>query len=138
MSIYLRHPTAGPGASPVTLTLPGQLVWADEFSWRAVKQTIEYSTTGAMVVDAWAKLAGRSITLRGDVDRAWCDRDTLATLRDWSAQPGRSLILGLGGVERPVIFDHEAGAIEASAVIAWADPQPTDPYTVTIRFLEIA
>ena len=133
MAITLTNAIAG-----ITLTLPEQLTWPDEFGWQQVVQASEYTTTGALVVDAWAKQSGRPITLAGSETRAWCERGALLTLRTWASQPGLQMTLtGLRGTSRTVVFDHEAGAIDAAPIIDLADPIDTDPYAVTLKFLEL-
>lgn len=137
MSITLTHPTAGAGGTPLVLTLPQDALWTDEFTWQQVEQASQYTTTGALVLDAWAKQAGRPITLRGDVDYAWCQRSTLTTLSAWAAQPGQQFTLLLRGVGRNVVFDHAGGAIDAAPVVPYSDPLPEDPYTLTLKFIEV-
>ena len=39
-------------------------------------------------------------------------------------------------LEKNQFFDHEAGALEYQAVADYADPLPSDPCAVTLRFLE--
>ena len=137
MSILLTHPTAGAGGAPVTLSLPPDLIWSDEFAWQQVEQATQYTTTGAIVLDAWARLAGRPITLRGDVDYAWCQRSTLTTLNTWAGLAGQQFTLLLHGQTRTVVMDHASGAIAAEAVVPYSDPLPEDHYTLTLRFLEL-
>lgn len=50
------------------ITLPATLVWEDEFAWSPISQSIEYSLTGALIVQEATKLAGRDITLTGKSD----------------------------------------------------------------------
>ena len=136
-SITLTHPTAGPAGTPLALELPDQLSWPDEFTWQQVEQSTEYTTTGALVLDAWAKQAGRPITLAGSETRAWCERGALVALRTWASQPGQAFALLLHGVVRQVVFNHEAGPLDAEPVDDVVDPIDTDPYVVTIKFLEL-
>lgn len=139
MSLTLTHPTAGAGGTPVALALPDQLTWPDEFTWQQVEQSAEYTTTGALVLDAFAKQAGRPITLTGSESHAWCERGPLITLRTWANQPGLLMTLtGLrGSAPRQVVFNHEAGALSAEPLIDYADPADSDPYVITLRFLEL-
>ncbi len=138
MALTLTHPTAGPGSTPLVLDLPDQLSWPDEFAWAQVVQSAEYTTTGALVLDAYAKQAGRPITLAGSETRAWCERGALLTLRDWASQPGLVLTLsGLRGTTRTVAWNHDAGALSADPVHDWADPADTDSYVITLKFLEL-
>lgn len=155
----LTHPTAGAGGAPSALALPEGLLWVDQYGWQSVAQTKTYTTTGALVLDSWAKQAGQPMTLQGAQDRAWCERGALATLRDWAAQPGLVLSLAHAGTTYTVAFDHEQQAIQAQPLtdllggpsrytvrnalgavvtdveVDYFNPQPTDPFEVTLRFV---
>lgn len=135
MVITLTNSIAG-----VTLALPDQLEWPDEFAWQQVVQASEYTTTGALVLDAWVKQSGRPITLKGSEKRAWCARGALLTLRTWASVPGLQMTLaGLRGVSRVVVFDHSGEAISADPIgFERADIADTDKYAITLKFLEIA
>lgn len=159
-TIALTHPTAGPGGTPQVLTLPPDLLWTDEYGWKRVEQSKEYTSTGALHIESWARQAGRPMTLQGTQQRAWCARGDLATLRTWADQPGLVLSVNHRGTAYTVAFDHEQQAIEAEplsellqggqsrytvrnaagqvlvdADIDYFDPQPTDPFAVTLRLL---
>jgi hypothetical protein len=123
------------GVTP--LALPDDLLWVDEDAWRAVEQRTQYTITGALLVEAYAKQSGRTITLQGGPDYAWMPRATLDTLRAWAALPAQAFVLNLHGTDYDVILDHAAGAITAAPVIDYATPAADDPYAVTLRFLEI-
>ncbi len=76
------------------------------------------------------------MTLVGGDDAAWCDRDTLIALRTAADLPGAQMTLTLLGEAHAVIFDHEAGAIDAKPVQERSDPEGTDEYVITaLRFL---
>lgn len=138
MAYTLTHPTAGPGSTPLALTLPSELVWIDEFAWQQVDQVTQYTTTGALIIESAAKQAGRPITLQGDQDRAWCLRGQLKTLRAWAALAGQHFTLvTFDGVSHQVVFDHARNAIEAEPLVPWADLIDSDPYKVTLKFLEL-
>jgi hypothetical protein len=136
-AITLTHPTAGPGATPLALTLPADLIWSDEFAFKQIQQAREYTTTGALIVEEWRRQTGRPITLQGDVTYGWCQRGTLQTLSSWASQPGLLLSLVRNGTTHSVGWDHEAGAVEATPIVPYADPEPVDQYTLTLRFLEL-
>lgn len=132
MSITLAY-----GAT--TLTLPEDLYWADENSWAPVEQTAQRTITGALVISAAQRIAGKPITLIPiDAQTAWMTRATLDTLRSWASVAGREMTLTLRGVSRAVIFRHHDGsAIEASPIVHYSDVLDTDFYSVTLRFMEI-
>lgn len=166
-AIVLTHPTAGAGSTPLSVNLPGNLLWVDEYGWSAITSVKKYTGEGALVVDQWPKLAGRPITLQGEQDRAWCDRGLLNTLRAWSSQFGADnqplvLTLAINGATYDVIFDHEqsspiqadpltdllggpgrytvhndAGQVIVDVDVDYFNPQPTDPFVVTLRFTEM-
>jgi hypothetical protein len=120
-----------------TLTLPVDMLWSDEFSWPAVQQSQQYTIAGSLVIEATAKLSGRSITLSAGDDYAWTTRATLDTLRTWSLLPAQTFSLLYRGVTHSVIFDHAAGAIDARPIIDYSDPDNTDDYAVTLRFIKV-
>jgi hypothetical protein len=130
MSITLTY-----AATP--LALPDDLLWRDEHDWRAVEQRQQYTITGALIVEAAAKQAGRTITLEGSDECAWIARSALGTLTTWAALAGQTFTLNLRGVNHTVVFDQDAGAISARPVWEVSDPDAADPYVVTLRFLKV-
>lgn len=123
--------------STTALMLPDEMAWPDEFGWSPVEQSSERSVSGELVIDVTAKVGGRQITLQGGDDFGWMTRAEVATLEAWRAIPGAVLSLLFRGVTRSVVFDHERTALEYQAVADYADPLPTDPCAVTLRFLEV-
>lgn len=136
--ITLTHPTAGPGGAPAVVTLPQDLIWANELGWAKVVQQTQHTTTGALLVDTWAKQAGRPIELRGSVDHAWTQRAELQALNAWAEQPGQTFTLTWQGAAYPVIWDHAATAITAEPIVEYSDPEAGDWYSITLRFLTLS
>ena len=122
-----------------TIALNADLFWSDENDWHPVEQTAERTITGAMVVSASARVAGRPITLQPEDDRSGATSyATLTQLRNWAAVPGQVMELTLRGVSRSVIFRHHDGAaVEARPWTHYSDVQTGDWYFATIRFMEI-
>lgn len=121
-----------------TLALPDTLAWIDEFTWSPVIQATEHTVTGALVVDAGVRQAGRQITLEGDADTVWATRALVAELQAWASVPGQTYVLTLRGQQRSVIFDHERGAISATEpVVFYTEPEPTDFVGLSLRFIEV-
>ena len=122
-----------------TIDLPPDYFWSDENDWAAVEQSIQRSVSGALIVSASLRIAGRPITLTSeDQTSAWMSRSTLEALRTWAAVPGRQMALSIRGTTYNVIFRHHDGqAIEAKPVAHYSDVQPTDLYVVTLRFTEV-
>lgn len=122
-----------------TLTLHQDLLWNDEFQWNAVEQTEQRTITGALVLSAATKVAGRPITLQPeDTSSAWMTRTTVTALRNWAAVLGKTMTLTLRVVEYSVVFRHQDGiAVEAEPVAHYNDVQNGDWYLVTLRFMEL-
>jgi hypothetical protein len=120
-----------------TLTLWPHLLWTNEFAWQPVAMTPpRYSITGALIVESAARQAGRPIELAGD--SAFILRSELLTLRTWAALPGQTFSLVVRGEPaRTVIFDQQAGAIDATPWIDYSDPAASDYYRLGLRFLEV-
>ncbi len=132
MTITLTH-------NVTTLTLDPDLEWTDENEWHPVEQTVQRTVTGAMIVQTAQRVGGRPITLSPpDDNSAWMQKSLLDTLRSWAAVAGRQMTLTIRGVSRTVIFRHQDGsAIEASPVIFFSDPDNSDWFRVTLRFMEV-
>jgi hypothetical protein len=46
-------------------------------------------------------------------------------------------LTGLRSATRTVVFDHASGAISAQSVVDFSDPIDSDPYAVTLKFIEL-
>jgi hypothetical protein len=121
----------------VTLTLPADLAWSDEYDWHPVVQSSQHTTTGALLVESAVKQAGQLITLAGADDQAWITRAQCDQLKAWAALPGVTLSLLLRGVTYPVMFDHEKTGFEAHLVMFFEDLQADDVYVPILRFITV-
>ena len=123
-----------------TLTLNPDLYWSDENNWHPVEQTADRTITGALIVQAAGRVAGRPVTLEPQDDSAaWMTLADVEDLRNWAAVPGKTMTLTLRGEAREVIFRHQDGGFEARPVIQYRDGHelPADFYLCTIRLMEI-
>lgn len=124
---------------PVSVELPLDLRWANEFEWSPVEQTVQRTLTGAIVISTSARVAGRPIILAAfEPDTAWTPRPVLGQAREWASVPGQLMLLTMRGVVRTVVFDHAAGAIETTPIAHYNDADASDWFRVTYRFLETA
>ena len=119
------------------VTLSDDFDFPDEFSWLAAQQKKTYSITGALLVEVNSKQSGRSITLQAGDTYAWMTRSDVETLRTMAYAPDVEMSLLFRGVTYAVLFDFEAGAIEARPVADFRDPQSTDFFIVTLRFIVV-
>ena len=122
----------------ITVTLHPDLYWSDENNWHPVEQTKQYTITGALIVMAGERKAGRHITLEPEDDgSAWMPYSAVAQLRNFALMPGKQMTLNLRGVTRTVLFRHEDGGFEAIPVKHQNDVLSTDYYRCVLRLLEI-
>ena len=125
-----------------TVTLPPDLLWADEFAWSPISQSTERSITGALLVDAGTRQDGRPITLTGTEKHAWQQRTEVQALRAWLALPGQVFALSINGAVFDVLFDHgtdeTSRALVVTPLVDYSDPQGHHYYcNVTLRFLTV-
>lgn len=127
------------GNGATTIALDEALLWTDEWSWAPVRQVVERSLTGGLLVDVQGMAGGRPITLAGVVpDRAWVRRDAIAQMAAWAAVPGQVMTLTLRGEAHQVMWRHQDGVvIEAEAVMPTTEVAADDDYRVTLRFFEV-
>ena len=122
------------------LALPAGMSWQDEFSWSPALSAQEYSLTGALVIDAGTRQAGRPLTLAASDDRGWSGmtRDKLITLRAKAAVAGATYALTLAdGRSFAVAFRPGEEPITARQVWDREVPPADWPYVVTLRLIEI-
>ncbi len=117
------------------VTLPGDLRWADEFSWTPLVQSSEYSLTGALIVQEAAKLAGRPITLEAQRD-TWVTRATVLAAQALAETPGWSGTLTLHD-GRTFTVGFRDDRISAEPIRHVAPLESGDAYTLTLKLQTI-
>lgn len=120
-----------------TILLPDALYWPDEFGWQKVMQNMEYTITGSLVLETATRLAGRPITLVGDLTATWLVRADLKILEEWKNVAGRLMTLVIRGETFAVAFNQGSAPIEFEPLVAYSDPDDTDVYSLTLRFIEV-
>lgn len=125
-----------PTAQLAGIALPPGMIWADEFDWTAPLRAVEYSLTGALVIDSARRSAGRPITLQGEADHGWMRRSALAQLwqlADAGAAAPMALVLADG---RQYSVHFAAGEPLSAKPLARAEVAPAAlPYIVTLRLI---
>lgn len=121
-----------------TVTLPADLLWVDEYSYRPVEQTVTPTLTGGVVVEAAVRTAGMPITLQPeDASSAWMTRATLDAITAIVVEPGAEMALNIRGTAYSVVFRHQDGAMDVTPVVHYSTADATDFYLVTLRFMRI-
>lgn len=126
-----------------TLTLPDGLVRMDPHSWSPVRQSVSPTIEGALWIDVSTLQAGEPITLAGGSsgDQVWgvMTRGEFAALRAMADQAGQVFTLTYLGEAIQVIWRHEDfPALDADAVVPFADPISTDLVVPTLKFTRIS
>jgi hypothetical protein len=124
----------------ITVTLPDDILWADEFTWSPVQQTVDHTLTGALVLQVAERQAGRPVTLQSGRGPyfACIERADLDKLLAWAFEPGQELTLTIRGAPRAVVFRHQDGqVIEAEMLMYHAAPVDSTLYAVTVRLMEV-
>lgn len=129
------------------ITLPEDLHWVDELTPWKVSQVIEYSLTGAMIIQESAKLAGRPITLQsgtaGGSAYGWATREQVEALQALEATAGgANMTLSVPTHEAAnrtytVRFRRDTAAIEAAQIKIVLPPAPTDWYSLVLRLIVV-
>jgi hypothetical protein len=121
----------------VTVTLPDDMIWSDEYDWHPIVQSSEFTTTGALLIESAMKQAGRPISLNNTEDQAWLTKAICDQIKTWASLPGIALTLVYRGVTHSVVFDHEKTAFEAYPLVFYRETVSGDYYIVNIRFIEV-
>jgi len=79
-----------------TIILPDDLFWIDEFDWSPVAASLEYTTTGAGIIETSLMQTGRPITLAAESDEyCWITREKVLALKALADVPGKEMTLSL-------------------------------------------
>ena len=123
------------------VSLSDGFLWSDEFEWKPIEQKLERAIDGTAIIQEGKKKSGRSIALLpADKEMGWIKRRDLRSLLAWSAlQEQFTLEFEYPHDNRHfnVIFNHEAGALEAKPVKDLPTISEDDYYNVTMRFTEL-
>lgn len=122
-----------------TIAFPSGTVWADEFTYTPVVQAAERSIGGALIIDIQTRTGGQSITLQSsDEQSGWIRKSDVDKIVQWSRDPNAELTLVWDTQTWTVKFRHfEAPAFEPRPVTDFDDPDATDPYTFTLRLVDV-
>ena len=126
-----------------TIALPDDMQWSDEFSWLPTAQQVEIASSGALIVEESAQLAGRPITLVGSDSNpgfAWASRATIGALYALASIPrvGPLTLLLQDGRSLNVRFRFNDGAaVEAKPIRFMAPQVDADQYLLTLRLMQV-
>ena len=122
------------------ITLPEDLVWANEYNWSPVVQDAKKSVTGALIIQEAKQLAGRSIILSGAENAAWIDRTRLDALQVKSDTVDLAMVLTHNGTVYNVMFDRSGNSdtgITVKEIYPVANPTSDHIYQITLKLIQI-
>lgn len=119
------------------IALHDDMLWVDEFDWRAVAQRTTRTIAGSLVVETAPRTKGRTITLAGGEKYGWVSRSVVIALAAAADIPGQKFTLLLRGVIYTVMFSHESDPLEATPVLEYNAYDTTDLYVATVRLIEV-
>lgn len=117
--------------------IPRGMVWADEFDWSEVERQAEYSITGALLLDAAVRQAGRPITLQGSDSAGWITRSALQQLQALAQDPDATHALTLADGRTFTVSFAPGTPITATPVARPELPPSHHPYVATVRLIEV-
>lgn len=121
-----------------TVTLPDDLFWSDEFAWSPVASSLEYSTTGAALIDVGTKLSGRPMTLAAEENTCWTTRSTVDALKVMADVAGLEITLTIYTKTYTVIFAPGEKPFDAEPVWQEMPVAIEDKYELqAVRFITI-
>lgn len=130
--------------SGVSVTLPNDLLWKDEFEWSPVATNKSTSLSGALIIEQGVRQAGRPISLEPPPDMAWVKRSVADTLRAWCALPGmaentpRLFTLQLQYPTDTRSFTVMMESISATPVKEFPSHSLDDAFIVSLKLLQVA
>lgn len=119
------------------VAVPRGMIWIDEHDWVPVEKSLEYSVTGALLIDAAVMQAGRPITLQGEESAGWIKRSTLQALQALASVPGTPYTLLLADGRSFEVEFAPGKCIEAQPIGRPELPTSNNPYAATLRLIEV-
>lgn len=102
--------------STITLFLPDDLEWVEQYTWTKTKEKSDVTLDGSLVIQTAQQTKGMPITLKGGSDFAWMNKGDIETLKSL-ADAAENMTLTLSdGTTLTVRFRYADGAFEASPI----------------------
>lgn len=112
------------------ITIPDTAIWTNRYSWSPVKQSLEYSMEGSVLIQEKGKAKGRPITLKVSMVKTTLD----ALYAYLTNEANMTLVLG---TESFIVRWDQSNPIESEPYIEFADPDDGDWYKVTLQFIQV-
>lgn len=122
----------------VTIELPDSLEWVDQYNYSKVRQDLQYTIGGNVVISENSVDVGRPITLVSG-GNVWVTKLIFDQLKNTSDIVDVSYTLTVAdGTSYNVMFDRTKGpCVEGKPILRQNVPDNTSYFTLTLRFLEV-
>ncbi|MAD98912.1 MAG: hypothetical protein CMB99_16420 [Flavobacteriaceae bacterium] len=114
------------------LTLPDNIVWQNRFNQLPLKQSAAHALDGALIIQSRALAGGRPLEL----SPFWLTYQDLTKLFGFASTGGEFILTLPTGEAINVVFDGDQ-PINAAGVIDIANPDPSDKFELTVKFLTV-
>ena len=119
------------------ISLPSSLVWVNEFNEQLVSQNTQRTLAGSTVIFHGKRTNGIPITLASGSDYGWTKRSVVVQLKEFVKQAGLIMPLVVKGQSFNVVFDHQKGALAATSIYPYADPQSDHFCRININLITV-
>jgi hypothetical protein len=123
-----------------TITLPDDLLWADELSWSTVAQSVKRSVDGAAIVQESIKQSGRTVTVKSPTEGGWISRSTVQAIIA-AAESRPTVTLSLAGYSNMTVkFRFDGGScLDVEPAFTQSLPPSGDQfYSIeALKFIEL-
>ena len=115
------------------LTLPGQIMWIDRYSWAPATGQMERTMAGGLAMFTQSMANGRPVTLEAREGVAWLSRQQVDSIMAMASQPGAAFTLSWEGQTHTVRFAHHTPpVVQFFSIMPFADQ-----YTGTIKLITV-
>jgi hypothetical protein len=123
----------------ISIDLPDDLYWSDEFAWCPVAQQQDRTLQGTLIVEESVMTAGRPITLEGADDMAWVTREKMLQLETLRNMSGTVFTLTMKDDRSFTVRFNNAGvSVDTRPLMTWKQTDNKDWYVINaLRFLEV-
>jgi len=120
------------------ITLPSQIVWANQFQKDPIAQDIKRTLGGGLVVTEQTLTEGRPIILQATQDQGWFTKAQVVAVEELASIVTTSYTLVFGSETFTVIFNHsQPPAVSFSPLVWRANSADTDYFVGTIKLLTV-
>ena len=122
----------------ITVDLPSDLRWDNEYDTSFVRRKKTRTIGGAMIINTGLMAYGQPINLIGDQSSSWIKRIDLDKLRLMYDNPAGEYDLLYNGVTTRVVFDYsttDGSPVDSRPVIDCDNPPPEAYYYFKLKLL---